>query len=212
MNSSRTISRREFVYLGVAGGLVIAGYPLVRGITSHRAGAPETELFKPTPTNTLGPFYKSGAPRRAKLTADGAAGTPLTVSGKIIDTHGTVLSNAKLEVFHSDEGGDYDMSGFNYRAEIPVAADGNYRYETIVPGQYGGRAQHIHYMITAPGHRRLITQLYFENDPKFGGNPDKNYTLDSLVEHRELIRPVTSVSKNNRAYTSVEFNLCLERT
>jgi protocatechuate 3,4-dioxygenase beta subunit len=103
------------------------------------------------------------------------------------------------------------MSGYRYRAEIPVSAGGEYRFETIVPGGYGGRAQHIHYMINAPGHKQLVTQLYFENDPKFEGNPDKNYTRDNLVWHRELIRPVARIDKNRVSFTSVAFDICLEK-
>jgi protocatechuate 3,4-dioxygenase beta subunit len=209
MKQERTITRREFVYLGLCGGLVVVGYPLARAFSNSSAPA-EGELFQPTPSNTLGPFYRSGAPLKEKLVAAGAAGTPLLVSGRVINTHGKVLPDAKLEVFHSDAHGDYDMQGFNCRGEIPLLANGNYRYETILPGQYGGRAQHIHYMISAPGHRRLITQLYFEDDPKFAGNPDANFTRDALVEHRELIRPVRKTKKDGRDYSVVEFNICLQ--
>jgi protocatechuate 3,4-dioxygenase beta subunit len=65
-------------------------------------------------------------------------------------------------------------------------------------------------MINAPGHKQLVTQLYFENDPKFEGNPDKNYTKDNLVWHRELIRPVNKVANGHPSYTSVGFDICLE--
>jgi catechol 1,2-dioxygenase len=102
------------------------------------------------------------------------------------------------------------MRGFHCRGEVPVNSNGEYRYESVVPGQYGGRAQHVHYVISAPGHKRLVTQLYLETDPKFEGNPDRNYTKDSLVWHRELIRPVTAIKRNNLSYASVEFNICLE--
>lgn len=209
MKSSRTISRRDFVYLAVGGGgLVVAGYPLSRVFSQPTTEG--GELFKPTPTNTLGPYYKPGAPVTEKLSKPNTLGKPLIVSGRIIDTRGKLLTDAKLEVFHADAHGDYDLDGFNYRGVIPVSTSGTYKYETVVPGEYGGRAQHVHYMINAPGHKRLITQLYFENDPKFGGDPNRNYTRDGLVEHRELIRPVSSVKRNNVEYSTVEFNLCLE--
>ena len=63
------ISRREFVYLGLGGGLVVAGYPFARAFSSSNSASVEGELFQPTPSNTLGPFYVSGAPRREKLVA-----------------------------------------------------------------------------------------------------------------------------------------------
>jgi hypothetical protein len=33
---------------------------------------------------------------------------------------------------------------------------------------------------------------------------------DSLVWHRELIRPVAKIDKNNVSYSSVAFDICLE--
>jgi protocatechuate 3,4-dioxygenase beta subunit len=209
MNQPRMISRRDFVYLGLGGGLLVVGFPLGRVLTQPAEGS-GPELFKPTPSNTLGPFYKKGAPRREKLNVANADGTPLLVAGRVINTQGRVLSDATVEVFHSDAHGNYDMNGFHCRGEIPVGRNGEYKYESVVPGQYGGRAQHVHYVISAPGHKRLVTQLYFENDPKFEGNPDRNYTKDDLVWHRELIRPVATIKRNNIDHASVEFNICLE--
>jgi protocatechuate 3,4-dioxygenase beta subunit len=206
-------SRRDFFHLCLGGGLLAASYPLARVLSQVRSPRPsqQQQAHRPTPDNTLGPYYRTGAPRTERLEVPGGSSTPLLVAGLIINTDGAALPNSKLEVFHADQFGDYDMAGFRCRGEIPVGADGRYRYETVMPGQYGGRAQHIHYVITAPGHRQLVTQLYFETDPKFDGNPDKNYTRDGLVQHRELIRPVEAARHNNAAYSSVTFDICLEK-
>jgi protocatechuate 3,4-dioxygenase beta subunit len=208
MKTSR-ISRRGFIYLGGVG-LVAAGYPLARSL-SQSGDVVAGRKFQPTPSNTLGPFYKEGAPTRERLIEPHEAGVPLLVAGRVFDTEGEPLPAAVIEVFHSDNDGNYDQEGFRHRGRIPVRAQGDYWYETIMPGQYGGRAQHIHYVITAPGHLQLVTQLYFETDPKFEGNPDKNYTKDGLVWHRELIRPVAKITRNNTSFSSVVFDLCLEK-
>ncbi len=208
MKTSR-ISRRGFIYLGGVG-VVAAGYPLARSLSQAR-DARAGGKFKPTPSNTLGPFYKEGAPTRERLIEPNEAGVPLLVAGRVFNTEGEPLTNAVIEVFHSDNDGNYDQEGFRHRARVPVRAQGDYWYETIIPGQYGGRAQHVHYVITAPGHKQLVTQLYFETDPKFGGNPDKNYTRDGLVWHRELIRPVAKVTRNNTSFSSVVFDICMEK-
>lgn len=205
----RQFSRRDFIYLGLGGGILAAStLPFSRVVSQQRNGA---QAFAPTPGNTLGPFYRKGAPRRVKLIEPGMSGTPLVVTGRIINTDGKTIPDATLEVFHADTEGEYDMRGFRCRGEIPVSAEGSYRLESIVPGGYGGRAQHIHYVISAPGHRRLVTQLYFENDPKFEGDPDRNYRRDNLVQYRELIRPVATVNKNNTTYSSTLFDICLEK-
>jgi protocatechuate 3,4-dioxygenase beta subunit len=204
------LSRRDFFYLCLGGGLLAASYPLARVISQSRDGKIK-QAYVPTPSNTLGPFYKRGAPRREKLIEQNEAGIPLLVNGRVINTTGQTLADATIEVFHADHYGEYDLEGFRHRGEIPVRASGEYEFETIMPGQYSGRAQHIHYVITAPGHRQLVTQLYFETDPKFEGNPDKNYTKDGLVGYRELIRPVKKVARNNISYSSVVFDICLEK-
>jgi protocatechuate 3,4-dioxygenase beta subunit len=208
MKTSR-ISRRGFIYLGGVG-LVAAGYPLARSL-SQTGEVVAGRKFQPTPSNTLGPFYREGAPLRERLIEPNEAGVPLLVAGRVFDTDGEPLPAAVIEVFHSDHYGEYDQQGFRHRGRIPVRAQGDYWFETIMPGQYGGRAQHVHYVITAPGRKQLVTQLYFETDPKFQGNPDKNYTKDSLVWHRELIRPVAKTTRHNTSYSSVVFDICLEK-
>lgn len=208
----RRFSRRDFIYLGLGGGLLAASsLPIARALSQQRRDGGGNQALAPTPSNTLGPFYKKGAPRRESLIEPGMTGTPLVVAGRIINTDGKALTDAKVEVFHADASGEYDMSGFRCRGEIPVGGEGVYRLESVVPGGYGGRAQHIHYVVSAPGHRRLVTQLYFENDPKFEGNADRNYSRDNLVQFRELIRPVTTVNKNNTTYSSTVFDICLEK-
>jgi protocatechuate 3,4-dioxygenase beta subunit len=207
----RQFSRRDFFYICMGGGLLAASYPLMRVISQSKGAAQSAGMHAPTPGNTLGPYYKEGAPRREKLTEPNATGSPLMVAGRVRSTTGQPLADAVIEVFHADSQGEYDLEGFRYRGRIPVRANGEYQFETIMPGQYGGRAQHIHYVITAPGFAQLVTQLYFETDPKFEGNPDKNYTKDNLVQHRELIRPVAKVTKNNLSFSSVDFDLYLEK-
>jgi protocatechuate 3,4-dioxygenase beta subunit len=210
MMKDEQTSRRNFIHLCIGGTLVAASYPVVK-VISQPAETNGDQKITPTPNNTLGPFYKKGAPRREKIVEANDAGKPLFVSGRVVNVEGKSLANAKVEVFHANNSGDYDMGGWNWRGEVPVNGAGEYRFESIVPGQYGGRAQHIHYRISAPGHKQLITQLYFANDPFYAGDPDKNYKRDGLVWHRELIRPVTMQNKNNTAYSSVVFDICLEK-
>jgi protocatechuate 3,4-dioxygenase beta subunit len=201
-------SRRDFFYLCVGGGLVALGYPLVRAVSQSGDGK---RAHRPTPDNTLGPYYREGAPVKTRLTELNDQGTPLIVSGRVRNTDDEPLPAAVIEVFQADHRGDYDLQGFRYRGRIPLRGSGEYTFMTVVPGQYGGRAQHIHYVVNAPGHKTLVTQLYFENDPKFEGNPDKNYRRDNLVGHRELIRPVSVVMINNTFTSSVNFDIYLEK-
>lgn len=172
----------------------------------------EKELRKATPANELGPFYKKRAPETAMLRAAGDPGMPLSVSGQILDTRGEKLPNVVVEVWQTDHLGHYDLDGYRYRAKLPADSSSNYKFESVMPGHYPDRVcQHIHYLVTAPGHKPLVTQLYFATDPVFEGDPDKNFNRDPLIHSRELVRPVMLVGDPKDIHAAVNFELCLER-
>src|SRR5207244_1730792 len=87
--------------------------------------------------------------------------------------------------------GEYDLAGYDYRGHLLSDGKGAYGFESVIPGHYPGRVgQHVHYLVTAPGHRSLSTQLYFATDTVFEGDPAKNYRKDPLVPSPSLVRPV----------------------
>jgi protocatechuate 3,4-dioxygenase beta subunit len=174
----------------------------------------EKKARKPTPPNTLGPFYKRLAPITGTLRAPGDPGLPLSLSGQVLDTRGDVLPDATIEIWQADHSGYYDIDGYRYRGKLPVDASGQYRFETVMPGHYPDRSrvcQHVHYLVTAPGHKTLVTQLYFATDPAFEGDPQKNFSRDPVIRTPELIRPVLLMGEPEAIHAAVRFELCLER-
>jgi len=172
----------------------------------------QADLRKPTPPNAIGPFYKKQAPNVRMLRSKADAGMPLAVNGRIIDTRGEPVPDATVEIWHADHGGHYDLAGYRFRAAVPTDRTGGYQFDTIMPGHYPDRVcQHVHYLVTAPGHKPLITQLYFATDPVFDGDPDRNFSKDPLIQSRELVRPVTIAGDPKAMYAAVAFELCLER-
>jgi len=187
-------------------------------LTGSNAGAAmllafqEKEVRKPTPPGELGPFYKKRAPEGSMLRAPGDPGMPLSVSGEILDTRGEKLSNATIEIWQADHLGRYDLDGYRYRAKLSPGSSNGYKFETIMPGHYPDRVcQHIHYVVSAPGHKTLVTQLYFATDPVFEGDPDKNFNRDPLIHSREMVLPVMLVGDPKDIHAAVKFELCLER-
>jgi protocatechuate 3,4-dioxygenase beta subunit len=172
----------------------------------------EKQARKPTSSEVLGPFFKKGAPNNANLRQPGDPGFPLRVSGTVFNTRGEAVEGARVDVWQADHAGRYDVVGYRYRAKIAVPPAGGYAIDTVMPGHYDDRpAQHIHYMISAPGHKTLVTQIYFATDPFFEGDVDKNYRKRNIAENRELIRPVT-LFEQGAAHAAVDFDIVLERS
>ena len=135
----------------------------------------------PTPRMTEGPFY----PRSFPQDVDGdltrvagrerpADGTPLQVTGLIVDRSGRPRANARLEVWQCDafghyhhvggpaESGDANFQGFG---AVTTDATGRYLFRTIKPVPYPGRTPHIHFAVLENGKRRLVSQMFVEGEP-----------------------------------------------
>ena len=95
--------------------------------------------------------------------------------------------------------------------KLPVDHTGAYKFDSVMPGHYPDRVcQHVHYLVTAPGHKPLVTQLYFATDPVFEGDPDHNFSRDPLIHNRELVRPVMLTGDPKEIQAAVRFELVLE--
>jgi len=209
--SRPALTRREILEKCVALGTVAIASSYPASAMAAAFAEQEKRPRKPTPPNDLGPFYKKRAPETALLRAPGDPGMPLTVSGQIFNTRGDTLSNAVVEVWQTDNLGHYDLDGYRYRGKLPVDSSAAYKFDSVMPGHYPDRVcQHVHYLVTAPGHKPLITQLYFATDPVFEGDPDHNFTRDPLIHSRELVRPVILTGDPHEVLAAVRFELCLE--
>ena len=120
---------------------------------------------EPTPRQTEGPFFTPSSPERSALREDGMAGTPIALSGVVLTRSCRPVAVALVDLWHADDAGDYDNSGFRFRGHQFTDADGGYRFRTIRPGSYAGRTAHFHVKVQAAGGRILTTQLYFPNEP-----------------------------------------------
>jgi len=208
------LTRRDVLHKGVALGSVVIASQFSPEAMLAAFQEREKEFRKPTPSNTLGPFYKRLTPVNASLRAPGDAGMPLTLSGQVFNTRGDVIPDAIVEIWQTNHQGYYDLDGYRYRGKLQVDRSGSYGFETVIPGHYPDKSricQHTHYLVTAPGHKTLVTQLYFATDPVFEGDPAKNYLRDPLVQTPELIRPVMLTGDPNQVHAKVQFELCLER-
>jgi len=115
----------------------------------------------PTPSQTEGPYYTAGSPERTNLVEAGTVGTPLLVTGVVLNADCVPLSGARVDFWQADGAGEYDNAGFQLRGHQFTDELGRYQLETVIPGVYPGRSPHIHVKVFAnDGREILTTQLY----------------------------------------------------
>ena len=207
----RQLSRRGMLENCIVRGTLVAATPISANQLLGFWQQGEQNAHKPTPSEVLGPFFKKGAPNTKVLRHPGDPGFPLRVAGKVFNTRGDSVPGAIVEIWQADHDGHYDVTNYRYRTRLLIESGGDYAVETVMPGHYDDRpAQHIHYLISAPGHKSLVTQVYFATDPFFEGDADKNYRKRNMVDNRELIRPV-SLYEQGTPHAEVSFDIVLER-
>lgn len=126
----------------------------------------------PTGGDLEGPYYIAGAPDKTVLAGPNEPGDRLFVSGTVRSS-GTCapLAQALVDVWQADASGKYhsDTKEWRLRGVMLTGPQGQFAFETIVPGHYpqsgSWRPKHIHFMVSAPGHIPVTTQLYWEGDP-----------------------------------------------
>ena len=181
--------RQEFILLSDTLGvsMAVVGIEQAKGAAALKADPPK---LAPTEATVLGPFFWEGAPELA-LGADikgVSSGTPAYYHGRVTDTAGTPVAGCTLDVWSGDGDGFYDLqkgpdAPMALRARFHTDADGNYSFWSIRPAYYpvpddgpvGGmlrsmgrhpnRPGHMHTMLSAPGHERLITHLFVSDSP-----------------------------------------------
>lgn len=211
MKVERLTRRDSLLRCMALGALRIAPGLGVAGALGQLEAQENRKAGTPTHWNEIGPYYKRTAPEHTMLRQAGDAGLPLGVSGTIYGTKGHAVEGAKIEIWQADHHGLYDLDGYRFRAMLTLDKTGKYKFDTVMPGHYPARVcQHIHYKITAPGHKPLVTQLYFATDPAFEGDPDRNFSRDPLVISRELVRPVLLSGDPGTMEAKVNFEIVLE--
>ena len=173
-------------------GLLVAGLGIEHFIDLLQdAKDAQAGLLGGTPRTIEGPLYVAGAPVFEGLARmdDGSEedATVMFLEGQVLDTEGQPLAGATVDVWHANTKGTYSFfdqsqSGYNLRRRIITDAQGRYRARSIVPsgygcdpqgptqecldllGRHGQRPAHIHFFISAPGHRHLTTQINLSGD------------------------------------------------
>lgn len=161
----------------------------IKGYRVHEARTPGKPVLVVTPSQTVGPFFALGLAAGhdidlacAQPGGARAQGTPIEVSGRVVDESAKPVRKALIEVWQANRWGKYDHPDDVTDAPLDpnlkgwgrmlTDAEGRYRFRSIKPGAYPNpgydnwmRPPHIHFSIFAAGlMQRLITQLYFPGE------------------------------------------------
>jgi hydroxyquinol 1,2-dioxygenase len=141
-----------------------------------------------TEATVFGPFFVDNSPEigQGGDLAFGAAGEPCWVEGTVTDSAGKPVAGARIEVWEADEDGFYDTQygddRMAARAHLFSDADGRYRFWGLTPtpypiphdgpvgallaatGRSPMRASHLHFMVSAPALRTLVTHIFVRGD------------------------------------------------
>lgn len=162
-----------------------------------------------TEATVFGPFFVEDAPE-VELGGDisfGAKGQPAWIEGTVTDTEGNPVPNARIEVWECDEDGFYDVQygddRTSARAHLYSDENGEYRFWGLTPvpypiphdgpvgkmlaavGRSPVRAAHLHFMVTAPEKRTLVTHIFVEGDPQLEIGDSVFGVKDSLIKRFE---------------------------
>jgi protocatechuate 3,4-dioxygenase beta subunit len=201
-------SRQEFILLSD-----ILGVSMLVDAISNDAGEGITD------STVLGPFY--AGPQREldkgeTILLREENGEPLVMRGRVANEDSAPIVGAKIEVWQTATNQLYDVQDSDQphghlRATFRTDANGEYEFKTVMPvsypipsdgpagqlldrmGRHPYRPAHIHFMISAPGYRTLVTHLflagdkYLESDAVFGVKP-------SLIVKPERDRAVQTIT------------------
>ena len=159
------------------------------------------------PPMTEGPFYPSRAYRAGqpdwdadltRVTRAGGAAAPralgewLDVSGTVLDAQGRRVDGAEVEIWQCDVHGSYRHprgagtqvdAAFQGFGSTRSDAQGRYRFRTIKPVPYTGRAPHIHVRLRHPAWGELTSQLFVAGEA--GNDADFLYRALSRSERAD---------------------------
>lgn len=179
-----------------------------------------------SPAALLGPFWRANAPDCQcgdSIARSGTPGIPLEVSGVVRDVQGRPLADAMVDVWQASPVGLYEnqdpsQEDMNLRGRFRTDADGRYHFRSVRPAGYPvptdgpcgvllraqrrhpNRPAHLHFMVSKPGHKVLVSQVYADDDENLESDPTFGVT-------RRLIGNYAMQPDGSRATLTYDFAL-----
>lgn len=143
-------------------------------------------------------------------------GQRIIVEGRVLDEQGRAVPDTVMEIWQANAAGRYIHAkdqwdaphdpNFTGAGRVVTDGEGRYRFVTVRPGAYpwgnhrnAWRPAHIHLSLLGPAFAtRLVTQLYFPDDPLIEIDPIAN-AVPLPYRQRMVARFDMDVTEPNRA-------------
>ncbi|PRY26103.1 hydroxyquinol 1,2-dioxygenase [Aliiruegeria haliotis] len=192
-----------------------------------------------TSSSVLGPFHVSNPPP-LEIGGDmkrDFEGEVLLVEGTVRDTSGNPLPGATIDIWQTAPNGMYssqdpDQHIHSFHGLMTCDGNGRYAFTTVRPvsytvpedgpvgeilraaGRHPWRPSHLHYIVSAPGHRTLVTEVFPDDDPYLDEDTVFGVRDDLVMTY--VPQPAGSFpdgfelsGKVEGAYSRVDFDLVL---
>ena len=167
-------------------------------------------IREPTESTIIGPFYRPDVPMLplsscivSPALMEQHKESSLCVFGRVLSTAGIPIQNAIIDVWHTAPNGLYEQQDpsqpdMNLRGRFATDHQGEYIFRCLRPVSYPiaedgpvgrlmqrmdrqpNRPAHLHFIVSAPGYRDVVTQLYDIED-EWLHNDSVFATKESLV-------------------------------
>ena len=167
----------------------------------------KTAVEEATHSSLLGPFFRENPPKyqAGEQISRNDCSDEVVLWGKVTDTKGRPLADAVVSVWQTATDGRYDLhqddAAMDCRGEFTTAANGDYLIRSVRPQfcsipidgpvgemiraqrRHGNRPAHVHFLISAAGHREMVTAVYIADD---------QHIMDDVVfgAHGDLIAAI----------------------
>jgi protocatechuate 3,4-dioxygenase beta subunit len=144
----------------------------------------------------LGPFYRGNSPEYAdgaSIVAEGAPGSPLFVTGRVVNGAGEPVAGAMVDVWQASpvglyENQDPEQPDMNLRGRFHTDAEGYFRFRSVRPAGYPVpthgpvgrllekqhrhpyRPAHVHFVVIAEGYETVISQVFADDSEHLGSD------------------------------------------
>ncbi|MEU5041588.1 dioxygenase [Streptomyces griseorubiginosus] len=191
---------------------------------------------EPTSANLLGPFWRQGSPvmkNGESIVRSPTEGPPLFFTGRIVDTDGTPVAGAEVDVWHASPAGLYEnqdpgQAEWNLRGKFFSDEEGVFAFRSIKPSGYPipidgpvgdlltalerhpFRPAHLHALIHKPGYKTIASQLYSHDDPMLETDAQFGVVqslVGTYVRYENEPAPGTDVTE---PWYSLEFTFVVE--